>query len=354
MQYPIQVVDEKDPSGRKVDTRIPGSPFTGFSYPGIVWIKSHQAAALTKSINFSRIEGPRVIYTQPSEQLLEVVDLRTQLRSSSIDAVTKDGVRFKATVFASFGLDREEWPVEIYSQLFHKNNILLHGKKPDANLDGIFSFSRPRVHAALTMRGKTSATPEEQKPIYWDDRVMNQIEIAATHILSDRKFDDLWHPSHDGPGVSALDEIADKLKERVFTKLLSQGVRLYAARVVEFDFPEYKGTQVEKDKADDKDSSSEKANRVYDDVVNRQIASWKIDWVSRRSQILADAEAESHRLQQEARAYAQSVLLTAFAESFQQTRELYPNIPPHVIAEHFMEALEQLTSDQPYGGYQYE
>jgi len=328
-QYPMQVVSEEDASGRKVETRIEGNSFNSFSQPGIIWLKSHQAAALTMAINFSRVEGPRVIFTKPYERLLEIVDLRTQLRRSTIDAVTKDGVRFKAIVFASFSLDRDEWTVETYAQLFHKNHVLLHGRKLDANINGIFPFSRPRVHSALMMRGKTSAAPEKQTFVYWDDRVINQVEVAASHILSDRKFDELWHPIKDGPGISALDEIADKLKERVAPNLLAQGVRLFAARVVALDFSEYKETE-----------------GIYDKVIKQQIESWQVDWESQKSHILANANAESNRLQQEARAYVQSVLLTAIAEGLQQTRIRYPNLPRHVIAMRFVGALEQLVRHQ--------
>lgn len=340
LQYPLQIADDKNSSERKSETRIVGSSSTSFSSPGIIWLKSHQAAALTVGINFSRVEGPKVIFTKPFERLLEVVDLRTHLRSSSIDAVTKDGVRFKAGVFASFSLDREEWSVETYSQLFHKNHVLLHGKKPDANIDGIYPFSRPRVHSALMMRGKTSDTPEKQNVVYWDDRVMNQVEIAATHILSDRRFDELWHPINDGPGMSALDEIADKLKERVSSNLLAHGVRLFAARVVRFDFSEYKESK-------HNDHDDEKVdNKEYDNVVKQHIKAWQVDWESQKSNILANANAESNRLQHEARAYAQSVLLTAIADGLQQTRIRYPNLPRHVIAMHFMGALEQMAHTQ--------
>ena len=62
--------------------------------------------------------------------------------------------------------------------------------------------------------------------------------------------------------------------------------------------------------------------------------------------LLASAEAESSRLQQEARAYVQSILLTAIAEGLQETRLRYPNLPRHVIAMRFVGALAELAKHQ--------
>jgi hypothetical protein len=158
---------------------------------------------------------------------------------------------------------------------------------------------------------------------------MNQVEVAASHALSERRFDELWHPVNDGPGVSARDEIADQLRERLTFELLSQGVRLFTARVTAFDFSEYKETE-----------------KTYDNVVQQQIDSWRVDWESQKLQVLASAEAESSRLQQEARAYVQSILLTAIAEGLQETRIRYPNLPRHVIAMRFVGALAELARHQ--------
>jgi hypothetical protein len=358
IQYPIQVAHDSNVPKRDADIRISGSPSNNFSTPGLIWLKSHQAAALTVGVNFSRIEGPRVIYTKPRERLLEIIDLRTLKRTASIDAVSKDGVRFKAVVSASFALDREQWSSETYNQLYHRNPTLLHGMELDANKDGIYPFSGPRIHAALRMRGKTSNTPEKQTPIYWDERVFNHVEVIASHVLSERKFDELWHPIHDGLGISALDEIADEIKTRVTPELLTQGARVFAARVVAFDFSEYKEpkdkTELVQDEtkqqdtkeAQSKDSENKGPDKNHNTVINQQIKSWRVDWESQRLQTIVDAEAEANRMQQAARAHVQSVLLTAIAEGLDQTRVRYPNLPRHVIAMHFVGALEQLIHQE--------
>jgi hypothetical protein len=325
LQHPLQVVSNDDLSGRTVETRISGNIFSSLGRPGIVWLRSHQAAALTVGINFSRVEGPRVVFTRPYERLLEIVDLRTQIRSREIDAISKDGVRFKATVLASFTLDRDEWTRTTYHDVEDRKVILLKTKTLDSNLDGRFPFASTRVRSALMMRGKTSTEPEQQKVIYWDERVLNQVEVIASRVLSDRRFDELWKPNREEPDASALEEIAAKIKSQAYPELLAQGVRIFAARVTTFNFSEYQQTE-----------------NKHDDVIKQQIATWSVNWENQRLQILADGDAESKRLQQEARAYVQSVLLTAIAEGMQQTRLRYPNLPRHVIAMRFVGALEEL------------
>ncbi len=325
LQHSLQVVSSDDPSGRTVEARISGNVFNDTGKPGIIWLKSHQAAALTVGINFSRVEGPRVVFTKPYERLLEIVDLRTQIRSREIDAISKDGVRFRASVLASFTLDRDQWTRTTYHNIEDRKVMLLKTKALDSNLDGRFPFASTRVRSSLMMRGKTSTEPELQKVIYWDERVLNQVEVIASRVLSDRKFDELWKPNREEPDASALDEIAAKIKNQAYPELLAQGVRIFASRVVSFNFSEYL-----------------QADNKHDDVIKQQIATWSVNWENQRSQILADGDAESKRLQQEARAYVQSVLLTAIAEGMQQTRIRYPNLPRHVIAMRFVGALEEL------------
>jgi hypothetical protein len=338
-QHSIQVARDNNSPTRDSETRIKGASSSGFSAPGLIWLKSHQAVALTTGTNFSRIEGPRVVFTKPNERLLEVVDLRTQKRIATIDVVSKDGVRFKAKVAASFALDREKWSHELYNKLYQKNPTLTHAMRPNTNEDGIYPFSRSRIQAALRMRGKTDGTSDKQILIYWDERVFNQVEVIASHILAQRKFDELWLPINDGPGVSALDEIADQIKERLEIDLLSQGVRLFSARVIDFDFSEY----TKRKEAESHDPN----HKELDVVIKQQIESWRVDWESHRSQIIADANAEANRRQQAARAHVQSVLLTAIAEGLEQIRIRYPNLPHHVIAMHFVGALERLAQQEP-------
>jgi len=79
------------------------------------------------------------------------------------------------------------------------------------------------------------------------------------------------------------------------------------ARVVNFRFPSEKGQ--------------------LDRISEQQIATWGSEWERKRTNILADAQAESERSQQEARAYAESLLLNCHRRRLTKNREIDPNLP---------------------------
>ena len=65
---------------------------------------------------------------------------------------------------------------------------------------------------------------------------------------------------------------------------------------------------------------------------------------------MAEAKAESERAQQEARAYAEALLLNSIAEGLQKTHEINPNLPRFVIAMRFLSALQDYVHTQPLEG----
>jgi len=147
-----------------------------------------------------------------------------------------------------------------------------------------------------------------------------------------------------------LHEIADAIKDRVSTSLQASGVRLFTARIVDFSFTEEKKEAEKREEQVKKEKEESKSDMKEDEVTEQQLATWSIDWKRQRAEVLADGEAEAERLQQEARAYAHSVLLTSIAEGLQQTRSLDPALPSYVIAMRFIGALEQLVKQQPEAG----
>jgi len=320
-QYPLLVVT--DSTGRKVETRISGSPFKRFGTPGLIWASSHHAVGITTGIQFARVDGPGAVFTGPYERSMEVVDLRTQLRSSEIEAVTKDGNPFKAILFSAFAIDRAEWSIAEHHRLQKANSTLKDGKELDCRI-GSYHFSRARVQAALSTTGVMASNPNSDTlAVHWDDWVLSRLEEAARLILSHRNLDELWHPHLDGEGKSALTEIGDEIKSLMAPRLRESGIQLFTSRVVNFIFP------------DDHP------------VAKQQIASWSTAWEKRAAQTIAEGEAEAERLQREARAYAQSFLLTLVSEELQKARLVHPDLPKNVVALRIIGAFEELLKRQP-------
>lgn len=342
-QSPIYVVDETTNVWKKQDPRISGDitwdfsdfPIPGFGKlmerPGLVWTRAHQAAAISGGSHFKRVENPGISFTGKLERLDQVFDLRLQIRSKEIEVVSKDGVHFTARYFAAFRIDNENWSHDTYIRLLEKD-ANLHGLNKLTYTDGSFPFSHPRVQLTL---GTTSTRVAEGTPLlYWDQWVMNIVEDQVRKVISQKNLDEMWRPPNDQKFANALDVIAGDIRENLAITLRAAGILLVAARVVNFRFPQKAGSK----------------EGDLDEISEQQIATWSSEWDRRRVEILSDAEAEAERAQQEARAYAESLLLNAIAEGLQKTHEINPRLPRYVIAMRFLSALQDYIHKRPAEG----
>jgi regulator of protease activity HflC (stomatin/prohibitin superfamily) len=298
MQYPMNVV--ADDWGREIPMRIKGNPFRQNGVPGIILTRAHQVAGITAGTEFSRIAGPGVIFTGRFERPLEIIDLRRQVRNSWIESVTKDGIPFKAKLFMVFKVN---------------------ASSPDYN-NGSFPYSIKWTRRLIKLFGVSQTTPSDKTAVRWDERVVKLIEQAARQTLSQRTLNELWQPKdrNSNTFVEIGDETISLLQQK---RLEEQGVSVFTARAVDFQFPE-----------EQQDDSS---------IIGQQLATWKSSWESRATQMLAEGKAEANRLQEEARAYAQSVLLRALAEGIRQTT---PEISRYVIAIRFVGAIQELMKKE--------
>lgn len=321
IQFPILVV--KDSFGRQFETHINGNSSKKWGEPGLICAKSHQAVGITKGIRFSRVDGPGVVFTHPYERIFDIVDLRPQSRSAEIDAMSKDGHPFKAILSSSFAIDRQEWNVADFHRLQNANPILKDGKELDHDL-GSYPYSQARVLAALSTTGVSTIVQDSgSSAIHWDNWVLSQVEEAARFVLSQRNLDELWRPKNDSKGTSALSEISAEIMSLTKSGLQECGINLFSARISNLIFP------------DD------------DPIILQNITTWRAAWKQLADQTISEGKAEAERLQQEAKAYARSILLTSLAEGMQTSRASRPNLARNIIALRFIGALEDLLQQQP-------
>lgn len=337
IQSPITVVD--DNAWKKQEPRIPGDitwQFADFPIPiiknldwrpGLVWARSHQVVSISGGTTFKRVDGPGVAFPGKLERLDQVFDLRLQLRTREIDVITKDGIRVIARYFTGFRIDNEEWQKETYDAL-RPMTPLLRGANKLSHTQGSFPFSHLRVQATL---GMTSTKAIAGDPtIYWDQWATNVVEDQTRKVLSQKNLDELWRPANDQKYANALDVIALEIKKNSELTLRAAGILLVVARVVNFKFI---------------------GDKEYGDTISKQqIATWGSEWARKTANILANAQAESDRAQQEARAYAESLLLNSIAEGLQKTRDINPELPRYVIAMRFLSALQDYIHKQPAEG----
>jgi regulator of protease activity HflC (stomatin/prohibitin superfamily) len=145
-----------------------------------------------------------------------------------------------------------------------------------------------------------------------------------------------------------MDEIAVKIKEGCSSELRQWGVLLHASRIVNFEFPE-KEVPRERDNglADNVETNLIQGKLQEGQIEQKQIFAWSADWQREAAQTRAEGKAHADLLMQEARAYAYTKLLTAFAEGLEEARLLDPKLPRYVIGIRFIGALEQLIGQQP-------
>ena len=342
-QSPMIVSDEH--AWKKHEPRIPGDitwQFADFPIPiiknldwrpGLVWTRSHQVAAISGGTKFKRVDGPGVVFPGKLERLDQVFDLRLQLRTREIDVISKDGIRIIVRYFTGFRIDNEEWKKEVYDAL-RPLNLLLRGADKLSYTEGSFSYSHLRVQATLGMTSTKTTTDE--KIIYWDQWAVNVIEDQTRKVISQKNLDELWRPADDKKFANALDVIAEEIKKNSELTLRGAGILLVVARVVNFRFLPKAGAK----------------EGEMDDISRQQINTWASEWERKRDHILSEAQAESDRSQQEARAYAESLLLNSIAEGLQKTHEINPNLPRYVIAMRFLSALQDYVHQQPAEGEQ--
>lgn len=334
IQSPIIVVN--DHAWKAPETRIPGDFTWDFSdfpipiieklnwRPGLIWTKAYQAVAISGGTKFKRVDGPGVVFTGKLERPEQIFDLRLQLRTNEIDVVSKDGVSFKARVITAFRMDPDIWEPETYDKLRPMNSILRGADKP-SHTKGSFPYSNLRVQAAL---GSTSTKAAEGNPIiYWDQWALRVVEDQARKVISQKNLDELWRPADDKKFANALEKIASEIKENSFLIFRAKGILLLGARVVNFSFPS--------------------DNTQTDEISQQQLATWGSKWERKYAEILEKARAESEHLQQEARVYAESVLLNSVAEGLQKIHDLDENLPRYVIAMRFLSSLQDYVHQQP-------
>jgi hypothetical protein len=330
LQFPILMVPE--PTSISAETRIEGSPFQLTpGTPGYIWSDIHQVVGITTGPTFSRVQGPGAIYTGPFERPQEVVDLRTQLRTTEVNAQTQDGISIKAIVFAAFRVDRSAWEAERYNRLVRANPLLQGGMQADTGKAN-FLYSPQRVRAVLGLGGvkTTTAEPPEDASIRWDEQVMNLVGEAARQVLSEIPLSELWLPNReeDGVGVSALDLIADKINDRVSAELQENGVQLFTARVVNYSLPE--------------DTPENKVDRI----TRPQLQAWRERWEQKVNLELAETEAEVEQKISYASVLARSLYITEVAKALKEHKLTGKDINRYLIAVRVLSVIDELSDEK--------
>ena len=315
-QYPIIIVPNR--ANAKAETRISGSVFQNSTRaPGYIWTNAYQVVGLTAGTNFSRVEGPGAVYTRRFERVHDVIDLRTHLQAKEIDAITQNGIPIRATLFASFGIDRPQF-----------NNAIL-SRLPQV---GSYPYSHTRVRAALSMRGVTATPPGSAKStLRWDEQVMSRIEEASRRVIAETSLEELWQPGRqeDGRGISSLDLVAMKIRGQLSDFLQKHSINLYSARIVNYAL------------------RSKDAPGQLDEISIDRLPIWKSRLEKISNKKVAEVNAEVEQKQLDAAVVASTMLLKSIAESLKNTSTVKVGFSRYLIAMRYLNIVYDMVQEQP-------
>ncbi len=249
----------------KAKKRIDGNPFRQFfAGPGLVYAEPDQAAYVTDAVRLTRICGPGLNFTGLREQEVIALDLRPQVRSFAVEALTKDGIRVRVMAFTAFRLSS--------------------GKR-EVQQGGAFPYSHRTVQRIarheLTTR-RREKTEDVDKHTWNGSLVPLLTKPIVQSIVSRYSVDELCSPLD--PDGDPRHEIAQALRGRLRRILADYGLELIGASI---------GNLVPLDET----------------VVQRRLDNWKTEWEHQILLSMSQGRSDRARHIETARAQAELQIL---------------------------------------------
>jgi regulator of protease activity HflC (stomatin/prohibitin superfamily) len=107
--YPYYFVDENGQLVKRVDGNSNGQAFAG---PGFVYTGCHHAVYVHDALFVKGVSGPGLTFTGMYDVEPRLIDLRPQLRTFPVEALTKDGIPIKVVTFIPYRIDSGNQAIE--------------------------------------------------------------------------------------------------------------------------------------------------------------------------------------------------------------------------------------------------
>lgn len=272
--------------GGKLETMVSGNSFNRFlAGPGLVLADCDQAAYLTDGIHVKAVLEPGLNFTGWLDQEPRAMDLRVQLRSFSIEALTKDGIRIQTLVHAAFRIQPGRRCTGPYAPT----------ADCEPELGKAFPFRRRSVYqiAAAEPVERGAGREQGEKRQRWDTEL---VPAVATRILQDvvsgYDLDELCAALD--PDRMPLEEIWNDFQRRLHQALQPLGIQLVESWL------------------DNLKPADEK-------VTERRLDNWRTEWERRILQLTSEGKAERAREIERARAQAELRILLRFCQVIKAT-----------------------------------
>ncbi len=253
--YPYYVIRDWKNSSNANETipkpGAPGNPFLQFfAGPGIVLTDCAHAAVLNDGFAY-RVAHPGLTFTNIYEQLFAAVDLRPQLRVTTIPAETKDGILTKTLVFMPHRIDTGGKTASLGNSLPYDEQALLKAVTQNIYIEHDWR------------RDETGKGIETIKRVPWDELVLMEGPAIFKNIVVGYTCNEL-HETQDGKRDPRA-EIGQAFRNQLKSRMSEFGIEMVGGGL---------------------------SNIVPErSVVEQRIANWSAKWKKRIEEEIGKAEA---------------------------------------------------------------
>lgn len=264
-----------------------------FKLVGAGLIPGHQVLTLGKGSRYARTDGPGFVMLYRGESVADVIDLRPQKRTLTVQANSRDGIPVETSVTVTFRVRQLPGAFSYDS--------LIYPYDPDA-IFPVSSYTR---------------VDETGRLVPWTEQLT---PLAAT-LLRDELFTYLLDElqQHNTSSVNVKGEIQQRIQRRLLREADDHGIDLLGVGIGAIAVPE--------------------------PITSQRIKTWQAEWQRKITVRHAAGDAEAVRRIKQARARAQIEIIEKITQSIEAMRRHEQTNLTEIITLRMIEALEEATTN---------
>lgn len=282
--------------------RVPGHQVSPTSHaPGLAITGCDHAVALSDGVRFKGVRPPGVIFTRPGERVIQAIDLRPQVRSFPVTALTRDGIEVRVEACVAFKIDAGGREPQLGHPLPFNNMAALKALR-DQRVEHL-----PENEIGHTVERRA-----------WYDLPRAQAEHILRNSLSNRDFDELYGPDEPA-GDAPRRRIAEAFRRDLAKALAPSGIHLITASL----------------------GNLEPANP---ELYLRRARNWQAEWTRKITLKQAAGQAERLQVLERARADSRADVILHLGRQLEELTESRADLDAQTMLDQFLVVLDELTA----------
>jgi regulator of protease activity HflC (stomatin/prohibitin superfamily) len=291
--YPYYVVE----GGDRLE-RVGGDPiWRFFAGPGIVLTNPHEVAVVTDGMEIKEIAPPGLAFTGRLDRVDQIVDLRTQLKTTNVSALTKDGIRVQVLAYVFFRIDATSGDADRF-------------------------WAGDQTGAAVFEIVRLQQAEGEERQV-WDGLPARRARFILQDIIGEYEFDELcardvpsWHDPKEIVYEVIKKELARRLKEAM--KEECRGLEIVGAGIANLEPADPKAMQ-------------------------QRIENWRTEWTRRMAIQLGQGERAALQQVAQARALAQAKVIRILTSEVEDLEDVDRDVLADVLTLRLLEELDDMA-----------